>query len=103
VNLLEAAFIVLIMNLPFGYWRANVRTLSAQWFLAIHLPVVLIVVLRILSGMGWQVETIPALVAAFFAGQFSGRMLRGWWRKRARVPVTSCLVMDLVRGLRANR
>ncbi len=103
MNLLELALIVLILNLPFGYWRANVRTLSVQWFLAIHLPVGVIILLRVLSGMGWQVETIPALVAAFFIGQFSGRTLRGWWGKRARVPVTSCLVMDMVRGLRANR
>lgn len=102
MNLLELSFIVLIMNLPFGYWRANVRRLSLDWFLAIHIPVGLVILLRILSGLGWQLGTVPVLVAAFFVGHLLGTWLHRWWSQRAWGPVTSCLVMDLVRGLRAR-
>jgi hypothetical protein len=28
------------VNLPFGYWRANVKKFSLHWILAIHIPVV---------------------------------------------------------------
>ncbi len=99
----EVAAIILIINVPFGYWRANVRRLSAQWFLAIHLPVPIVIALRLTSGLGWQLATIPILVAVFFAGQFLGTKLHRWWSKRARVPLTSCLVVDVVHVLQAGR
>ncbi len=102
MNLLEVSFIVLIVNLPFGYWRANVRRLSLKWFLAIHIPVGLVILIRILSGLGWQLSTVPVLVTAFFVGQLLGTRLHGWWSKRAGAPVTSCLVMDVVRVLRTR-
>lgn len=102
LNLWEVALTVLVLNLPFGYWRANERRFSSAWFAAIHLPVPLVAALRIVSGVGWDPATIPVLVAAFFAGQFLGTRLHRWWSERARVPVTSCLVMDLVRGLRTR-
>lgn len=98
----ELAIMVLIINLPFGYWRANVRRLSPGWFAAIHLPVGVAVLLRALSGLGFELSTIPVLVAGFSTGQFLGTRLHGWWRKRAGVAATSCLVMDVVRGLRAR-
>ncbi|MDP2726793.1 MAG: hypothetical protein Q8P59_04560 [Dehalococcoidia bacterium] len=94
---------VLVMNLPFGYWRANVDRFSPGWFLAIHLPIPLVVALRIFFGLGWQPVTILVLVAAFFVGQLLGTRIHVWWRKRARVPVTSCLVMDAVRMLQTGR
>ncbi|MDP2661623.1 MAG: hypothetical protein Q8R28_12920 [Dehalococcoidia bacterium] len=99
----EIAIIVLVVNLPFGYWRANVRKFSWQWFLAVHLPVGLVILLRIVSGLGWQIATIPVLFAAFLVGQFLGTKLHRWWSKDARVPVTSCLVMDAMRMLQAGR
>ena len=66
------AAIVFTLNLPFGFWRARVRRFSTQWMLAIHLPVPLVIVCRIASGLGWQLRTFPILVAAFFLGQFIG-------------------------------
>lgn len=101
MTLWPVALIVLMLNLPFGYWRANVRGFSLQWFLAIHLPVALVVALRIFSGVGWELTTLPVLAAVFFVGQLSGAKLH-LWRRRARTPVTSCLVMDLFRGLQGS-
>lgn len=99
----EFAAVVLLLNLPFGYWRANVGKMSAQWFFAIHVPVGLMIVMRVVSGIGWQWATLPLFVLAFFAGQLLGTSLHRWYSKRARTPVSSCLVMDALRIFQAGR
>ncbi len=80
---LIAALIVLI-NLPFGYWRAGVRKFSPAWFAAVHAPVPLAVGLRFASGLGFQWRTLPLYVAAFFGGQWLGAQLRTRRAPRAR-------------------
>lgn len=70
------ALMVLVLNIPFGYWRARVRKFSAQWILAIHLPVPVTIAFRIFSGLGWHLATFPVLVGAFFLGQFAGGRLQ---------------------------
>ena len=67
---------VFILNVPFGYWRAGVRKFSLAWFLAIHLPIPLIILLRIYSGLGFRLITFPVIIAAYFAGQFAGTRLK---------------------------
>ena len=76
------ALAVIVLNLPFGFWRAGTRKFSLPWFLAIHVPVPLIVGVRLVSGLGWQLSTFPVLVGAFFTGQFLGGLLRRWWLRR---------------------
>jgi hypothetical protein len=76
MSLWTVALLVFLINLPFGYWRASVRKLSRQWFLAVHLPVPLVIALRIYSGLGWKLMSLPVLVGAFFLGQFVGGRLR---------------------------
>lgn len=61
-----------MLNLPFGYWRASLKKLSFKWFLAIHLPIPFIVLLRFVFHLGFQLYTYPFLIAAFFFGQFAG-------------------------------
>jgi hypothetical protein len=68
---LVAAF-VFFLNLPFGYWRARTRKYSLQWILAIHLPVPIVIVCRIFSGIGWHLITFPIMIGAFFLGQIAG-------------------------------
>jgi hypothetical protein len=75
-SLWVVAILVVLVNLPFGYWRAGVRKFSFVWFVAVHAPVPLVVGLRILSGLGWQLATFPILVGAYFAGQYLGGILR---------------------------
>ena len=74
MNLWIVAAIVFLLNLPFGFWRARVRKFSAQWILAIHLPVPLVIACRVFSGLGWHLITFPIMIGAFFGGQFLG----GW-------------------------
>lgn len=74
---------VLLVNLPFGFWRAGVRKFSPAWFLAVHAPVPLVILLRHLSGVGFQLASFPLVIAAYFLGQFAGARIR----KRVRPPV----------------
>jgi hypothetical protein len=76
MSLWKVALLVFLINLPFGYWRASSKKFSRQWFLAVHLPVPLIIALRILSGLGWKLISFPVLVGAFFLGQFVGGKVR---------------------------
>ena len=68
--------VVFLFNLPFGYWREGTRKFSLQWFLAVHVPVPLVIGLRLVSGIGWQMATFPVLLGAFFGGQFLGGQFR---------------------------
>jgi hypothetical protein len=81
MNAALVALLVFVLNLPFGYWRAGLRKLSLLWFLAIHIPVPVVVGLRWWADLDWHF--IPVSVACFFAGQFAGVRLGRW---RGRVP-----------------
>jgi hypothetical protein len=87
---------VVIINIPFGYWRANVRRFSLQWFLAVHIPVAFVIALRLASHLGFTWYSYVVLVTAFFMGQQFGSLINKSL-KRICVNVSSCLVMDLVR------
>jgi hypothetical protein len=96
MNILSVAFIIFILNLPFGYWRANEKKLSPRWFLSIHAPVPLVIAIRVLSGLGWQFITFPIMIGAFFGGQFAGGRLHRLLGNRSGARVSSCLVRDLL-------
>ena len=97
MDILSVAALVFILNLPFGYWRANEPKFSTRWFLAVHLPVPFVIALRVLSGLGWQFITFPLLIGAFFAGQVIGGKLHVMRKSRPGSQISACLVMDLVR------
>jgi hypothetical protein len=96
MNLLSVACLVFMLNLPFGYWRANERKLSTRWFLSVHAPVPFVIALRLISGLGWHFVTFPVMIGAFFGGQFAGSRLHRMRKSREGVRVSSCLVWDLV-------
>jgi hypothetical protein len=70
------ALAVLVLNIPFGYWRAGVPKFSPRWFVAIHAPVPLVVGMRLAAGIRFHWTTIPILVVSFFGGQFLGGLAR---------------------------
>ena len=82
-NNFELAGLVLLMNLPLGYWRAKVKKFSVPWFIAVHAAIPLVVLLRIVMGIGWQWATFPLFAGAYFLGHFLGGEYRG---RRARNP-----------------
>jgi len=88
---------VLVLNIPFGYWRANVKRFSLEWLFAIHIPVPFIIAFRIFTELGWEFYTYPILISAFFLGQFIGGKIFSFRRGAEKVPLTSCLVWDFVK------
>ena len=77
MDLVISAFLVLFINVPFGYWRYRTRRFSLKWFAAIHIPVPFVIGIRLLFDLGWKLYTYPILIGAFFMGQLIG----GWIRK----------------------
>ena len=102
MKLLSVASFVVLLNLPFGYWRANVQKFSFPWFLSVHTPVPFVITLRMLSGLGWQLATLPIMLAAYFGGQFVGGKLHSL-RAARNSAITSCLVRDLTVRNRNSR
>ena len=96
MNLLSVAIIVFILNVPFGYWRTNTRKFSRQWLLSVHIPVPIVIALRIFAGLGWHFITFPILIGVFLFGQFLGGRLHLCFARYIRAQITSCLFLDLI-------
>jgi hypothetical protein len=82
------ALVVVALNLPFGAYRATTRRFSARWFLAVHLPIALVLLLRVASGYSYRV--VPWFVVAAVVGQLLGSW--GYQRLRAARAVTPAVV-----------
>ena len=98
--LILVAIIVFLVNIPFGYWRANADTFSLQWILSIHLPISLINLLRIYSGIGFEFITYPIIIITFIHEQQTEAK---FYFKRTTLSletVISCLIMDTCRKFR---
>ena len=98
-SLIYISVLVFVLNIPFGYWRANVKSYSAQWFLAIHIPVPFIVAFWLLFDLGFHLETYVFMVGAFFLGQRLGAFIMKAVHHRCKQD-SSCMVMDLYRCFR---
>ncbi len=61
------------VNLPFGAYRTTVRKFSWRWFLAIHLPIPVVILMRLSFGLGWWF--VPFTLASAVAGQVLGSWL----------------------------
>jgi hypothetical protein len=71
--MLSVLFVMIcLVNIPFGCWRVNVKRFSFPWFLAVHLPIPFVMIVRMLCGVSWQMKTFPILAGAYFAGQYLG-------------------------------
>lgn len=59
-----------LANLPMGYWRSLSRKYSPSWFIAVHLTVPFIILVRLKLGLGYGF--IPFFIVAAVAGQLTG-------------------------------
>jgi hypothetical protein len=100
IKLILLSLIIYIFNIPFGYWRTNVRKFSLQWALAIHVPIPFIIALRILSNIGFGIETYIFFVSAFFLGQLTGKKIFEVLKLKLNQAQTSCLVVDVFQIIR---
>jgi phosphatidylserine synthase len=69
------AFIVFIINIPFGFWRKSQKRFSLNWFLSIHVPVIISILLRYMAKIEFKWSILIIFVFVFIAGQFSGKIL----------------------------
>lgn len=65
----------IIINLPFGYWRGGLKKLSFFWFVAIHAPVPLVILVRKFHDLELTWTLAPFLLGSYFIGQFLGKMM----------------------------
>ena len=89
------ATFVLLANLPFGYWRARCRKFLVTWFMAIHVPVILAIALRLWLGVAFRFSTLPLFVLACVGGQFLGGRIQALMKVRERQcknPVFHCFI-----------
>lgn len=63
---------VFLLNLPLGLWRSTVKKFSFQWFIAVHIAVPFIVLMRMYLGIGFELITLPLTMIPYFAGHFVG-------------------------------
>ena len=89
---------VVVLNIPFGYWRSNVRKFSLQWILAIHIPVILGIMERLASHLEFSWATLPLFVLAFLTGQYLGFKVYHFMKDIRFFHVSSCFVMDCWRN-----
>jgi hypothetical protein len=80
-ELILVLLFAMLFNIPFGYWRQGLRKLSVPWFLAIHLPILVIIPLRM--SLGISKASIPFVIAAAVLGQIIGGKIR---KRRASAP-----------------
>ena len=73
MELLLIALITFVINLPFGALRSRQKKFSLMWWVYIHIPVPIVILMRVYSDIGFAFYTYPVLVGAFFLGQFMGR------------------------------
>lgn len=76
-HIFYACIATFFINLPFGYYRATYKKLSFMWFLMIHLPVPLVILIRHINHLHLTWSFAPFLVGSFFLGQFVGRKIYG--------------------------
>jgi hypothetical protein len=74
-GLLVLAFLI---SIPCGYIRESFRKYSLMWFVLIHLPIPLVVHMRMMAGFSWRV--VPLTLGGAIAGQIVG----GWYKRRMR-------------------
>ena len=91
--------IIFLLNIPFGYWRAKTKKLSVEWFVAIHTAVILVVILRIWGGVGFDWLKLPVYMLFFFLGQAVGVRINNWFGKHTGMDTTKFLFLDLYHWL----
>ena len=69
------SFIVFIINIPFGYWRGRLKKLSINWFIAIHLPIFLSLLLRLFFEIEFRWVYLIIFSSVFLAGQSFGKLI----------------------------
>jgi len=76
ITYLFLSFIIILLNIPFGYLRQGTKRFSFYWFLYIHLPVPFIFLVRSALDVELSFITAPLLFGSYFLGQFLGKKIK---------------------------
>ncbi len=80
------AFIVFVLAFPFGFLRAKSKFKSKNWMLAIHIPVIFIILIRIYNkshyGIGFSWLSLVYNVIAFMSAQYIAGLIYKKWLKK---------------------
>jgi len=87
VRIIVVLATVILVTLPFGFYRAYTRKFTLRWFLAIHVPVALVFLARFEAHLPYTI--IPFTCLAFAAAQLAGARLGRWWIGRRPAPATT--------------
>jgi len=74
-RVLYTCIATIIINIPFGYWTGALRKFSFWWFIAIHGPVPLVIIIRKFHNLQLSWTLAPFLLGSYFAGQYLGRTI----------------------------
>jgi len=107
VKLVVALTLTLLINVPFGYWRAYARNNNRkiEWIMAVHAPVPLIVMLRkwveIMLSLDYIVAII-AFVVMYFVGQRLGGKIYTRLASSGCIDTSRNLLYDVVKFQRLS-
>lgn len=75
------AISVLLINIPFGYWRKKEKRFSLNWFLSIHIPVAISIFLRYIFHIEFRWGYLGIFVLMFVLGQYTGKFIHSYRNK----------------------
>lgn len=84
ISIVGLVVLALIISIPCGYVRQNFQKYSIMWWILIHLPIPLIVLLRMKAGLNWHF--IPLTLGSSVAGQIIGGVLNRRRKQNAKTP-----------------
>lgn len=93
MNLLFAAILDFLLNIPFGYWRGMEKPFSWQWFASIHFPIPFVILIRYQFDLGFALYTYPIMLTTFLVGQYLGKVLNRRFSKK--IAVSKVIFVDL--------
>ena len=84
ISILGLVVLALVISIPCGYARQNYSKYSFMWWILIHLPIPIIVLLRIKAGLNWHF--IPLTLGSSVAGQIIGGAVNRRRKQNAKTP-----------------
>ncbi|MBF0327819.1 MAG: hypothetical protein HQL10_01525 [Nitrospirae bacterium] len=69
-SVLEITLLAFVLNIPFGYIRNHSKKFSLLWWLCVHIPVPLVIIIRLTLEVDYRL--IPIFILISIAGQFIG-------------------------------
>ncbi len=84
ISIVGLVALTLIISIPCGYARQYTAKYSLMWWVLIHLPIPIIVLLRIKAGLNWHF--IPLTLGSSVAGQIVGGALNRRRNQNVKAP-----------------